>query len=310
MQHTLYNTIIVHGTGLHSGQKVQCHIAPSGADSGIVFRRMDIVNEACDVPVRYDNVVDTRLCTVIANDDDVRVGTIEHLMAALRASGIDNARISLDGGEVPILDGSARGFYDAIVNAGRKVQNAPRRAVKLLKPVNVGEPGRNASLHPAIGSEYTVSVDFDHPAIGRQVSTVDLASGTFDREIADARTFGFLDEVEMLQRQGLALGGSLNNAIVLDAKQVLNPEGLRSDDEFARHKLLDAIGDIYLAGGPVIGAYTGDCAGHALNNALLKKLFATPNAWERVDLYSDIEVPHGDRRLFVAGSDQRAIARA
>ena len=309
MQHTLQDTIVIQGTGLHSGRAVQCHIAPAAVDSGIVFRRTDVTDAACDIPARWDHVVDTRMCTVIANADNVRIGTIEHLMAALRASGIDNALISLDAEEMPVLDGSARGFYDAIVETGRQVQNAPRRAIKILRPVNVGAPGRNASLRPAVGSKYAASIDFDHPLIGKQDSTADLISGDFDAGIADARTFGFLEDVQALQRQGLALGGSLDNAVVLDETGICNPEGLRFADEFARHKVLDAIGDLYLAGGQIIGAYSGNCAGHALNNALLHKLFASPDAWQMVDVYSDIEVPRRDPRLLVAG-EQRAVARA
>ena len=310
MQHTLYKTVTIHGTGLHSGRDVSCHIAPAGSDSGIVFHRTDIVGARRDVPARWDTVVDTRMCTVIANRDDVRIGTIEHLMAALRASGIDNALISLDAGEVPVLDGSARGFYDAIIDAGRKVQSAPRRAIKIVRPVSVSAPGRNAGLSPAIGAKYTASIDFEHPVIGRQASAIDLLRGDFDCEIADARTFGFLSDVQALQAQGLALGGSLDNAVVLDDHAVLNENGLRFDNEFARHKVLDAIGDLYLAGGPIIGTYNGNCAGHALNNALLRKLYANPDAWQAVDVYSDIEVPRRDQRLLVAGDQQRAVALA
>jgi UDP-3-O-[3-hydroxymyristoyl] N-acetylglucosamine deacetylase len=310
MQHTLNSAITIRGTGLHSGRTVRVHIAPAAGDSGIVFRRSDIVNADCDVPARRNNVVDTRMCTVIANDNDVRIATIEHLMAALRACGIDNALISLDAGEVPVLDGSARGFYDAIIQAGRLVQNAPRRAIKIVRPVSVSAPGRNASLRPAVGAKYTASIDFNHPVIGQQSCSIDLVNGAFDIQIADARTFGFLSEVHALQAQGLALGGSLDNAIVLDDSTVLNEEGLRFGDEFARHKVLDAIGDLYLAGGPIIGAYSGNCAGHSLNNALLHKLYATPDAWQAVDIYSDIEVPRGDQRLIVAGDTQRAVALA
>lgn len=310
MQHTIRQSVTIQGTGLHSGCRVQCHIAPAASDSGIVFRRTDSVDGNRDIPARYDNVVDTRLCTVIGNGDNVRIGTIEHLMAALRACGIDNALISLDAGEVPVLDGSARGFCDSLCDAGRQVQGAPRRAIKILRPVSVSEPGRNASLRPAIGAQYTASIDFDHPVIGRQDSTIDLVGGDFDGDIADARTFGFRSDVEALQRQGLALGGSLDNAVVLDETSVLNEGGLRFDDEFARHKVLDAIGDLYLAGGPIIGAYSGNCAGHAMNNALLAKLYATPDAWQRVDVYSDIEVPRHDQRLLVAGEAQRAVALA
>lgn len=287
MQHTISAEITINGVGLHSGAEVVLTIRPADTDSGIVFVRTDVTNRDNIVPARWDHVVDTRLCTVIGNEAGVTVGTIEHLMAALAGCGIDNAVIELDGSEVPVMDGSAAPFVEKIDEAGTRVQEAPRRAVKILKEITVEEGGKIARLLPAQGSFFGALIDFDHPSIGKQEMEMQMVNGNFRHDLADARTFGFLHEVEALRRSGLALGGSLENAIVLDEKGILNQDGLRYDDEFIRHKLLDAVGDIYLAGGPVIGAYQADKPGHAMNNALLRKLFATKDAWVMVDLFMD-----------------------
>lgn len=287
MQHTLSQNITIHGTGLHSGADVTMILQPAAAEHGIVFERSDVAGRDNIIPARWDQVVDTRLCTVIGNKDGVSVGTVEHLMAALRGCGVDNALITLDGPEVPVMDGSSAPFVTMIDRAGLRAQNLPRRAIRVLKDVSVTQDGKTVSLSPAPDSVFNGEIEFSHPSIGRQSRSVTLYNGNFRHDLADARTFGFLHEVKALQKAGLALGGSLDNAIVLDEDSVLNEGGLRYQDEFIRHKLLDAIGDLYLAGGPLLGAYYGDKGGHALNNAILHELFATPGAWEYVDLYEE-----------------------
>jgi len=287
MQHTLASAINFHGIGLHSGAKVSVTLRPALADSGILFIRTDVTDRDNVIPARWNYVVDTRLCTVIGNADRVTVGTIEHLMAALRGCGIDNAIIELDGSEVPVMDGSAAPFVDIIDDAGLQVQEAPRRAIKILKEISVEQDGKIVRLVPAIGSSFEGCIDFDHPSIGRQTYEIQLLNGNFRHDLADSRTFGFVHEVEALRKNGLALGGSLENAIVLDNVSVLNKDGLRHYDEFIRHKLLDAIGYLYLAGSQILGAYEADKPGHAMNNAILRKLFATRDAWTMVDLFMD-----------------------
>ncbi len=287
MQHTLKKDIALKGVGLHSGAAVTMTLRPAVEDSGIVFVRTDITDGNNVIPARWDRVVDTRLCTVVANDAGAGVGTIEHLMAALRGCGVDNALIEIDGPEVPVMDGSAAPFVAAIDSAGLRAQTAPRRAIKVLKEITVEENGKSVRLIPGDLSRFSGAIDFQHPSIGRQERDVTLLNGNFRHDLADARTFGFADEVDLLRSKGLARGGSLENAIVLSGEGILNPDGLRHEDEFIRHKLLDAIGDLYLAGGPILGAYEGCKAGHALNNAVLHKLFSTEGAWARVDLFVD-----------------------
>lgn len=283
MQHTLKSEATICGTGLHSGAGVRMTLRPASANAGIVFVRSDVVDRDNVIPARWDHVVDTRLCTMIGNTAGVTVGTIEHLMAALRGCGVDNVIVELDGPEVPVMDGSAEPFVAAIDETGLRAQGAPRRVIKILHEVSIEADGKIARLRPSDGSHFSGSIAFDHPAIGAQMRDVQLLNGNFRHDIAAARTFGFLTEVEMLRRNGLALGGSLENAIVLDHEGVMNPEGLRHEDEFIRHKLLDAIGDLYLAGAVIEGAYESNRPGHALNNALLHKLFATESAWMWVD---------------------------
>ncbi|MGZ9109047.1 MAG: UDP-3-O-acyl-N-acetylglucosamine deacetylase [Micavibrio sp.] len=289
MQKTLNKDVRCDGIGLHSGAKVTLTLHPAPADHGIVFVRTDLRD--CDnrIPALYDRVIDTRLCTMIGNDAGVSIGTIEHLMSALRGCGVDNALIEIDGPEVPVMDGSAVAFVDMIDDAGLRVQPQPRRAIQVLKEIIVEENGKTARLSPANGFVFGGEIDFAHPSIGRQHFETKLVNGNFRHDIAAARTFGFAKEVEYMRANGLARGGSLDNAIVLDEQTVMNIEGLRFTDEFIRHKLLDAIGDLYLAGGPILGAYDGFKAGHALNNAVLRKLFATPGAWARVDLFIDLD---------------------
>ncbi len=285
-QQTLKRAIHSTGVGLHSGQDVTLRLIPAEPDTGIRFHRTDKM--AADggpivIPARYDHVVDTTLCTVIGNDG-VTVGTIEHLMSALAGAAIDNLIVEIDGPEVPILDGSAEPFVFLIDCAGVAVQPVARRAFKVLRPIEVKAEGKAARLSPAAGSSFDVSIDFDCNVIRQQSQQVSLVNGNYRHDVARARTFGFLADVEKLRQMGLARGGSLANAIVIDDGQVLNPDGLRWPDEFARHKVLDAIGDLYLAGGPILGHFDGVCTGHADNNRLLRALFADPAAWVQVDL--------------------------
>lgn len=293
MQHTLKTTITIAGIGLHSGSVVTMRLCPAPADHGIVFVRTDLAAGNV-IPARWDHVVDTRLCTMVGNDSGATVGTIEHLMAALRGCGVDNLRVELDAPEVPVMDGSSAPFVERIDDAGLQVQEAPRRAIKILKDVVVEEEGKRVRLSPARGSVFSGQIDFRHPVIGNQFYETRLVNGNFRHELSEARTFGFVHEVEALRASGLARGGSMDNAIVLDQGRVLNAEGLRFSDEFIRHKLLDAVGDLYLAGGPIIGAYEGYRAGHALNNAILHRLFATKGAWKPVDLFMDEAVESPD----------------
>jgi UDP-3-O-[3-hydroxymyristoyl] N-acetylglucosamine deacetylase len=235
------------------------------------------------VPARWDHVTPAKLCTVIENADGVSVSTIEHLMAALAGSGIHNALIEIDAPEVPILDGSALSFVAAFLAAGIEQQDRPIRAIRVLKPVEVTEGDATARLDPADMLEIDFSIDFEDAAIGWQSRQLNMANGAFVRELSDSRTFCRHSDVEAMRERGLALGGTLENAVVFDGDRVLSPGGLRHDDEPVRHKMLDAVGDLALAGGPILGRYTGERAGHALTNRLLRALFADPAAWRSVD---------------------------
>jgi UDP-3-O-[3-hydroxymyristoyl] N-acetylglucosamine deacetylase len=289
MQKTIQKDVSCYGIGLHSGAQVMMTLRPAVADHGVIFVRADRVDGDNRIPALYDRVIDTRLCTVIGNDAGASVGTIEHLMSALRGCGVDNVIVELDGPEVPIMDGSAAPFVELIEEAGLRVQQQPRRAIQVLKEIIVEEAGKIARLSPANGFVFGGEIEFAHPSIGKQTFETRLVNGNFRHDIAGARTFGFVHEVEMMRKNGLARGGSLDNAIVLSDTGILNQGGLRYDDEFIRHKLLDAIGDLYLAGGPILGAYDGFKAGHAMNNAVLRKLFATPGAWARVDMFIELD---------------------
>jgi UDP-3-O-[3-hydroxymyristoyl] N-acetylglucosamine deacetylase len=283
MQQTLDSAATISGIGLHSGAIVTMTLHPAVAGHGVVFVRKDITDRDNIVPARWDHVTNTRLCTLISNDAGVSIGTIEHLMAALRGCGVDNLLIEIDGPEVPVMDGSSVAFIEAIDRAGIRVQNASRRAIKILKEISVEQDGKRVSLKPGVGSVFSGQIDFAHPSIGSQSFATTLYNGNFRHDLASARTFGFADEVETMRKLGLARGGSLDNAILLDTSTVLNKDGLRFEDEFIRHKLLDAVGDLFLAGAPIIGTYEGFKAGHALNNAILHELFATPDAWMFVE---------------------------
>lgn len=285
MQNTLKTAVTLKGIGLHSGKMITLTILPAPEDSGVVFVRTDVKGMDNQVPAFWNRVTNTQLCTLISNAQGVSVGTVEHLMSALRGLNIDNAYIELDGPEVPVMDGSAMPFVRLIQQAGIQKQSEPRRIIRVLKVISVEQDGKRVTLSPAQGSIFSGEITFDHPKIGLQRFHTSLVNGNFVEDIAQCRTFGFLHEVEWMRSQGLALGGSLENAIVLDQQTVLNPEGLRFADEFIRHKILDAIGDLYLAGAQILGAYDGVKAGHAMNNAILKALFADKTAYEIVEFY-------------------------
>jgi UDP-3-O-[3-hydroxymyristoyl] N-acetylglucosamine deacetylase len=278
-QCTLRGPVECAGVGVHSGEKVSLRILPAPENSGIVFVRTDLKNGARHIPARWDHVIDTRLCTVIGNKSSGRVATIEHLMAALHACGIDNATIEIDHAEVPVMDGSSDPFIFLIEMAGTVEQKVPRRVIEILSPVEVMGDGKLARLSPALESRFSFEIDFDQTPISRQRYEFTLSPENFKNEIGRARTFGFFEEVEGLRKQGLARGGSLDNAIVIKDDRIMNEDGLRYTDEFVRHKLLDAVGDLSLAGAAIRGHFEGYCSGHALNNQLLHALFADPSAW-------------------------------
>ncbi|MFN3937878.1 MAG: UDP-3-O-acyl-N-acetylglucosamine deacetylase [Gemmobacter sp.] len=283
MQGTLNHPVGFAGVGLHSGAPVSMTVQPAPADHGIVFVRTDLTEGDRSVPARWDRVMPSKLCTQIANPSGVAVSTVEHVMAALAGCGIHNARILVDGPEVPILDGSSRPFVEAFLAAGTAMQEAPVRAVRILKPVEVREGEAVARLEPAEMLEIDFSIDFADRAIGRQEKSLSLANGNFVRELSDSRTFCRMADVEAMRAGGLAQGGTFENAVVVDGADVLSPGGFRRADEPVRHKMLDAVGDLALAGGPILGRYVGVRAGHALTNRLLRALFATAGAWEWVD---------------------------
>ncbi len=278
-QHTLASAAACAGMGVHSGERVRLTLKPAPAGSGVVFVRTDVSDRDNRVPVTPEAVARTQLNTEIVNAAGVRVSTIEHLMAALAALSVDNALVELDGPELPIMDGSALPFVQLIDRAGRRPQEAPRSVIEILRPVEVVDGDKRAALHPADRFEVDFAIDFATPAIGRQRWAGPVDERSFRRELAAARTFGFLHEVEALRARGLARGGGLDNAIVLDGDRVLNPEGVRFADEFVRHKALDAVGDLYVLGAPIVGRFEASRAGHAVNNLLVRALMAQPDAW-------------------------------
>lgn len=278
-QHTFSQSVTCTGVGLHSGAPVHMTLHPAAPDHGIVFKRTDVPQGSGLIPARFDAVVDTRLGTTMANEHGVTIATIEHLMAALWGCRIDNALIELDGPEVPIMDGSSEPFIFQIETAGIRSQNAPRRAIRLTKPVTATCGDAEVTLEPYDGFAIDISIDFEHKAISRQVASYDFSKITFKNMLSRARTFGFEHEVEMLRKMGLARGGSLHNAIVIGEEGVLNREGLRFNDEFVRHKALDAVGDLYLAGAPLLCRVKANRPGHSVNNQVLRALFADDSAW-------------------------------
>jgi UDP-3-O-[3-hydroxymyristoyl] N-acetylglucosamine deacetylase len=277
-QHTLAGPAICAGVGVHSGERVRVSIRPAPAGSGIVFVRTDLDRDN-RVAVSAEAVVQSRLCTVVVNEAGVSVATIEHLMAALAALEVDNAIIELDGPEVPIMDGSALPFVQLLDRAGRRRQEAERRYIEILEPIEVVDGDKTVRLLPADRFELSFEIAFPSKAIGRQAVDLHVTEDSFRTELADCRTFGFLHEVQALREAGLARGGSMENAVVIDGDRILNPEGLRRPDEFVRHKALDAVGDLYVLGAPILGRFEGIYAGHALNNRLCRALLAQPHAW-------------------------------
>jgi len=278
-QHTLSGPAIFAGVGVHTGAHVRCCARPGAAGTGIVFVRTDIRDRDNRIEARGERVTKTQLGTVITNEADVSVSTIEHLMAAFAALGVDNAVVELDGPEVPIMDGSALPFVQIIDRAGLRRQEARRVCIEILETVEVVDGDKRASLSPSDRYEMAFEIAFDSPTIGRQRVDLEITEASFRKQLANCRTFGFLADVEALRAMGLARGGSLENCVVIDGDRVLNDEGLRRPDEFVRHKALDAIGDLYVLGAPIMGRFEGVLAGHGLNNALVRALLAKPSAW-------------------------------
>lgn len=279
-QRTLSQPVTCQGVGLHSGKVVNLTLRPAPADHGIVFVRTDL-ERPVSIPALSEFVVDTAMATTLGRDG-VKVGTVEHLMSALAGLGVDNVRVELDGPEVPVMDGSALHFAELIAGVGTRELDAPRGFLVIKKPVSVVDGDKEASLSPARHFRVSCTIDFKHPAISAQSFEVEVTERGFLRDICRARTFGFLRDVEMLKKHGLARGGSLENAIVMDEKAILNPEGLRFPDEFVRHKILDAIGDVSLFGRPVVGHLKAFKTGHALNHKLVQKVLADPSCFEVV----------------------------
>ena len=302
LQRTLKAPIGCSGVALHSGDKVSMTLCPADTDTGILFKRTDIQGGGAEIAARYDNVVDTRMCTVLGNADGVTVSTVEHLMAAFAGAGIDNAIVEINNAEVPVMDGSSAPFLFLMDCAGIVEQDKPRRAIRVLKAVTVEDGDRVVSLVPDDGFTLNFEIDFDSAAIQRQTLSFEMTDGAFKDEIARARTFGFLHEVEYLRSLGLAKGGSLANAVVISGDEILNEDGLRFDDEFVRHKVLDAVGDLYLAGGPLLGAFDASRSGHDANNLLLRALFADPANYEIVDARPAVPSAGGWRKNSVAAA--------
>ena len=284
LQHTLASPIRFEGVGVHTGRVAKVSIEPAPPGAGLTFLRTDIVDRDPRISARADWVCETRLGTVIGNTAGVTVSTVEHIMAVLAGLAIDNAVIAIDGPEAPIMDGSCEPFVRLIDRAGRRPQSAPRAWLEILAPVVVTDGNKRAALLPAGSFELAFEIEFDASAIGRQTLDLRIDEQAFRTELADARTFGFLHEVEALRSAGLARGGSLDNVVVIDCGQVLNPEGLRRPDEFVRHKMLDALGDLALLGAPILGRYEGRFSGHALNNALTRAVLADETAWRMTAL--------------------------
>jgi UDP-3-O-[3-hydroxymyristoyl] N-acetylglucosamine deacetylase len=279
LQHTLSAPVQFAGVGVHSGQPVIVTLSPGPVDTGVLFVRADVGGDKAHVPARADRVIETRLGTVIGNEAGVTVSTVEHLMAAFCGLGVDNVVVTINGPECPIMDGSCEPFVRLIDRAGRRPQQARRRHIEILEPIEATDGDKRAALLPADGFELSFEIAFDAAAIGRQRIDLMIDEAVFRGDLADCRTFGFLHEVEALRAAGLARGGSMDNVVVIDGGAVLNPRGLRRPDEFVRHKALDAIGDLYLLGAPILGRYEARYSGHGLNNALARAVLARPSAW-------------------------------
>jgi len=282
VQTTLKSKVAFDGTGLHTGAPVTVVLHPASANTGIVFRRVDLADKP-ELLAKWDRVIVSPLNTRLTNEDGVTVSTIEHLMAALSGCGVHNVIVDIDGPEVPILDGSAATFVRGIVNVGLTRLSAPLRAIEILKDVSVSDGPAFAQLSPSTSLQIDFAIDFADAAIGKQHKTLNMANGTFVRELCDSRTFCRSADVDAMRANGLALGGTMENAVVVDGATVLTPGGLRHADEAVRHKMLDALGDLYTAGAPILGRYTGTRSGHALTNRLLRALFSDSSAWRWVN---------------------------
>ncbi|WP_373742134.1 UDP-3-O-acyl-N-acetylglucosamine deacetylase [Neisseria sp.] len=299
-QRTLAKSVSVTGVGLHSGERVALTLHPAPANSGISFRRTDLSGvQGETIALNPYLINDTRLSSTVVTEHGVRVGTIEHIMSALAAYGVDNALIELNAPEIPIMDGSSLPFIYLLQDAGIVDQSAQKRFLKILKPVEVKETGKWVRFTPYDGFKVTLTIEFDHPVFNRSSPTfeIDFAGKNYVDEIARARTFGFMQEVELMRSHNLGLGGNLSNAIVIDDTDVLNPEGLRYPDEFVRHKILDAIGDLYIVGHPIIGAFEGYKSGHAINNALLRAILADETSYEWAEFDDDEDLPRAFHHL-------------
>ncbi len=301
-QRTLKNMIRATGVGLHTGAKVYMTLRPAAPNTGIVFRRTDL-NPPVEIKGEPYAVGDTRLSSCLERNG-VRVSTVEHLMSALAGLGVDNAYVDLTDAEVPIMDGSAGPFVFLLQSAGIEEQNARKKFIRILKPVEVRDGDKWVRFEPHNGFKLTMSIDFAHPVFDKtpQSVTVDFSTTSYVKEVSRARTFGFMQDVETMRAQGLALGGSLDNAIVMDEYRVLNTDGLRYEDEFVKHKVLDAIGDLYLLGHPLIGAFSGHKTGHALNNRLLRRLMEDKPSWELVSFERPEDAP-----VFLTWQPQPAV---
>ncbi len=290
-QRTLKNVIRATGVGLHTGDKVYLTLRPAAPDTGIVFRRVDL-DPPIEVPARSEFVGDTRLSTTLENQG-VKISTVEHLMSAFAGLGVDNAYVDLTAGEVPIMDGSAGPFVFLIQSAGIEEQSVPKKFIRITKKVAIEEGDKWVRFDPLDGFKVSFAIDFNHPIFSNytQQASVDFSTTSFVKEVSRARTFGFMQDLEALREAGLARGGSLDNAIVMDSYHILNDDGLRYEDEFVKHKILDAIGDLYLLGHPLIGAFSAYKSGHALNNQLLRMLCRDKSAWELVSFDDPEEAP-------------------
>ena len=289
-QRTLSSKIRASGVGLHTGKKISLTLKPAPSNSGIVFKRTDI--ESAPIKASLENVFDTRLSTSLSNDQ-IKISTVEHLLSALAGIGIDNAIVELDGPEVPIMDGSARPFVFMIQSAGIQEQSEAKRFIKIKKTIEVKQDEKWAKIEPFDGFKVAFTIDFDHPAFSEtsQSSEIDFSSVSYLSQVSRARTFCFAKDIQLLRKNNLALGGSVNNAIVIDDYKVVNEEGVRFQDEFVKHKILDAIGDLYLLGHGLIGSFSAYKSGHHLNNLLLRELINNVHAWEEVTIQNDSESP-------------------
>ena len=290
-QRTLKNIIRATGVGLHTGEKVYLTLRPAPVDTGIIFQRVDL-DPVVTVPARPENVSDTRLSTTLEKDG-VKISTVEHLMSAFAGLGIDNAYVELSAPEVPIMDGSAGPFVFLLQSAGIQEQDTPKQFIRIKKPLVVETNEKWVRFEPFNGFKVSFAIDFDHPILqnSTQIAEVDFSTTSFVKEVSRARTFGFMDDLEALRNAGLAQGGSFDNAIVMDSFHILNDDGLRYEDEFVKHKVLDAIGDLYLLGHPLIGAFSAYKSGHELNNKLLRNLIENEAAWELVTYEDEVDVP-------------------